>query len=288
MKLKLLSLVASLVMSASVAADGTSMSWDFADTSGYIAAKPVTFTSTRKDYESVTHYNGTMAVTLTAWSDSSPLDDTGTGTVANYDGEVQQQSLYWNGASGWGVINNDEYDSSGNPLGSPDHSIDNYSHHGDTWSDLDMVMLDFGVDSEGNDNQVVLEGYTIGWQYSSTGSIHNDGQINGSGAVDISSPVNSGNPWSSTYNVGDAFIGTSATPTANTSFYAINTNDSDASRYWLVGLFNTMIDCVDIDAFKLVGITARTTTEVPEPASIAFFLVGLTMLYRRQQQQLKL
>jgi len=229
------------------------------------------------DFTSITFIEGGMKVQMTGWSDSDPMVENGstpTSGQGQYDQTVNQGELYyWGASNGWGIVNSDE-----NPEDVPDHSIDNYSAHGDTWSDLDMVLLAF-------DEAVSLEGITAGWVTNS----NNPASLDNVGAVAVNqqsiNAMNSGTAtWNDVFNSADLSAVSYSSTNNNDEHYYSLPQGSGTSKFWLVGLYNEMENC-DHDGFKLMGVTASTgtVTDVPEPSSFAILLVALAMVYRQRQ-----
>lgn len=297
MILRTLSVFVLLLVSASIKADGTSLNFNFdtGNVSGYTTS-------------GFTVLNGSVSVEVSAWSDSAPLDTDST-TSERYDGDVTSAKLAWyeNSRSvyGWSVENTDEQVLNGDES----HGIDNGAvYDGSIYlapADLDMVLLEFS-------EAVVLEGFDAGWQRSNWDQ--SDYRIDDAGIVSLTESQrnllggSASVSWDDIlYNdasntnydgVSPITIGSDGDQISNWDYdngwyisgaqtYDLNSSGTQASQYWLIGMFNEMVNCDDLDGFKLLGVTARTT-EVSEPASVAAFLVGLTMLFRRQQKQLKI
>jgi hypothetical protein len=281
--LKIITAIAALAFVASASASPTSTTWTFnnsdfnSETDVLVAG---TNLSSGSDYHSIAMTNNGIEMTMTAWSDSAPID-TNSSDTDRYDGNVVSADLYyWGANSGFGVVNNDESSSN-----SPEHAIDNYSAAGAQWSDQDMVLLSFS-------QNVTLEQINIGWQ-----NTHGNGNDTlDFGVVAISNTqrnaMGSGAAWSDIYSLADMYKNTTPQASSNNGvdqYYALN-GVTGESQHWLVGLYNEMANC-DYDSFKLLGVTAKLASgsdavvDVPEPTSIALFAVGLGLMYRNRKKQ---
>ncbi|MDA8621874.1 PEP-CTERM sorting domain-containing protein [Psychrosphaera sp.] len=280
--LKIITAIAALAFVASASASPTSTTWTF-NNADFDPATDVLVDGTNlnysSDYQSIAMTNNGIQMTMTAWSDSAPID-TNSSDTDRYDGNVVAADLYyWGSSSGFGVVNNDESTSS------PEHGIDNYSAAGAEWSDQDMVLLSFS-------QSVTLEQINIGWQ-----DTHGNGNNTlDFGVVAISQEkrdaMGSGAAWSDIYSLSDMYKNTTAQANSDSSvdqYYSLD-GISGESQHWLVGLYNEMANC-DYDSFKLLGVSAQlasgsdSVVDVPEPTSIALFAVGLGLMYRNKKKQ---
>jgi hypothetical protein len=280
--LRLLTITGLLIASASSFATTTTTEWDLADLdnsdSNYWTSYGVDengdgTTYNYGSYQGYSEINFTSddnTLTITGWADTDGWAKDENGNWVK-DGELDQGKMhYWGDSNGWGLVNGDEDDND-----YPGHSIDNQY-------DYDMVLLSF-------ENEVSLEGLTVGWSYDGTSGSDVTQLAVHSLSSEPNFNSNSNDTWSEVFNNSS----TSSTITFNNSaapngYYTSGgtTGSNGMSKYWLVGVLDVVYNCyVDMDGFKLLGVTASngtTVTEVPEPSTMALFLIAAAFIYRKQ------
>jgi hypothetical protein len=306
MNFKTISLGLALAFSGASFADGTSFDFTKSNLESHVTSNTGTLSQigSGNSYSGFSMQVGGLSVDVSAWSDTAPNSNDNTSS-SGYDGQVTDATLSWY-SGGWSVNNDDELYGSDKSHGFDNGAIyqnsDGSYYASEGSSDLDMVLLEFN-------EAVSLEGFTVGWQKSYWDSANSPDRIDNAGAVALddnqvglmlgSDSGSVAQNWSQIW-AGSSIskVGVDIDPNVNSQYYSLTGvtgtdsvvgagTDGEYSKYWLVGLFNEMENCVDYDAFKLLGVTATrvsNTNEVPEPGSIAMFLVGLTLLYKRQQK----
>lgn len=200
-----------------------------------------------KNYPDLNFAEDGIQMGITAWS----------GTTS------QNLSEAWIGqwGSGLGVIYNvaDDYSNG-------QHSMDNSGQY-------DALLLSF-------DHEVSLDSISIGWW--SNDSDVSVAAYTGNGSVNGLSHTNWGNfltnGWTSQGSYSDL---------VNNQYRSISATVT--SKFWLVGAYNPSIEnkgwTMGNDMVKVNGLKTSytTTTEIPEPAAIGLFLLGLATLAGRKK-----
>lgn len=198
---------------------------------------------------------------------SSSLSMNINGVNANITGwsgtGYQNMSQAWIGqwSSGSGVIHDwNEYNSNTH------HSMDNSGQY-------DAMLITF-------DQEVSLDSFSIGWHY-------NDSDVSVAAYTGNGSMTDlSGTSWNSFLTSGWTSQG-SFSDVANNTYQSIS--PTVTSKSWLISAYNPFIAnmgwSTGNDFMKLSGLqtSQKITTEVPEPAAIALFLLGLATLAGRKR-----
>jgi hypothetical protein len=267
-----------------VSAGTTTWQWDLQGTSG---ATTLNVVGTNTD--DTTTLNGD----LTAFADTGgPNDDI-----------LEQSTNLPQYGSGWGMKNQD------GESGSPEHAFDNktteatsscpngYSYKQNTGkchrsysapvdpivtpveTDYDMALVSF-------DTSVELKEVGFSWTNNNTTDFTVLAYTGPS-----ATPTLAGNTWAgiaSDWTLVGSYRANNSNSN-NAGYYGINASNVD-STHWLIGAFNDILDTGyhdghDTDAFKLKGLTGKTSTEeVSEPAALGLMLLGLFSLYVRRNK----
>ncbi|MGD2117584.1 MAG: hypothetical protein PVG66_04435 [Chromatiales bacterium] len=211
-----------------------------------------------------TYQSGTDTVDVSAVFANAAPDTIQAGWVTDYSG------------SGLGVYS----DSSG----SPEHAIDNES------GEFEMVLLDFGAGNLMTLNQVQLGWYSGDSDMSIAAYTANNGGANTN--VNII-----GSTWESLVaGTGDwDYVHTAVNPGTSVVNFNNDANPDNniASRYWLVGMYNTSLDggsyagYPDYGKLKMVGGKYGTPPPppppgVPVPAPALLMLGGIGFITRKK------
>lgn len=220
-------------------------------------------------------------VKVSGWSDTVDSGNSDPYIERAYD------MAKYNG--GWWMINQDERNENNCGYG---HSADNLGTCG--FKDYDFFMLEF-------DEAIILTNATFSWV---TGSgTHNDkaaqnqvsivslnetaingngGNINGLTWDNINSSYSTGSGYAQVKNSGGYYID---------SIVADTNETLQASKIWLIGAFNSVFggnsSWEGNDGFKLASVSysiPTTTTDIPEPSTLAIFglaLIGLASKRRK-------
>ncbi|MEP4891049.1 MAG: exosortase-dependent surface protein XDP1 [Aliiglaciecola sp.] len=225
------------------------------------------------DSNSLSFTSGTVGMTVTAWSssgnyscDSGPECDS---SNVSYDKDPYIESaVLTRYSSGLGAVNDDE------DYSSPHHALDNKGS-ANSWIDYDMVLFEF-------DTAVELTSVQAGW-YSSDSDISIVGYT-GTGSLD-DTPFSTDTKWSDLFDDGWTY----QTDKFNIGTNVANISPGFESKYWLVGVYNSVFSGnagdSKYDAVKLKGITttkSEAQTQVPEPATYALLLIGAAAIFRRK------
>lgn len=283
MKKLLFGLVLSLSSLGATAAIDTQV-WDFTH-SGSANISGSSYGNTLSDNQ------GGVGLSATAWSDT----DEGSTCTANpiwcvfgygwtsYD-NVESAKLASYGNYGLGVTNQ---------FGVLDgHTVDNRNN-------IDMILLSFS-------EAVSFNSINIGWisggsdiTVAAFDNLLSNPNLDGSTWGNIASSVSHAWSFENVAPTGvnyDLTTGADAASTINSA----GTQGGTAgvtSQYWLVGAYNNVFaslnNSADNTAIKIAGITTSTISDpsgnplpVPEPASIAIFLVGLAGLLAHRKRLL--
>lgn len=200
---------------------------------------------------------------LTGWSDTGVNNTIETGTLG-YSSEGKGVTFY--------------EQSSPN-----EHSIDSFGN------DFDMVLLSF-------DTEINLERFDIGWA--------KEGRSTGKADITVAAYTGAGNfafnaadTWRTIADTNWSTIG----HYGNVAAYNYQSVTTDVtSKYWLIGAYNPTFENAGVstsvlgkgnDGFKLASVTGQTftpttTTNVPEPGTLAILASGLLGMFatRRREQ----
>ncbi|MFA3789653.1 exosortase-dependent surface protein XDP1 [Aliiglaciecola sp. SL4] len=223
---------------------------------------------------SLSFTSGTVGMTVTAWSSSGNTGSCHSGPECSSSNVSYDRDPFIESAAlkrythGLGAINNDENNSD------PHHALDNYGNSSN-WTDYDMVLFEF-------DTAVELTSVQAGWYRNDS-----DVSIVGyTGTDDLgSTPFSSSSKWSDLVDDGWTY----QTDKHNIGTNVANISPGFESKYWLVGVYNSVFsgNAGDnyYDAIKLANITTTKSegqTQVPEPATYALLLIGVAAIFRRK------
>ena len=214
-----------------------------------------------------------ITLTVTGWSDTNGQSNISTPET------IEEAALVYYGDS-LGLINRDE------DSGTPNHSIDSYDASNGYGNDYDVLMLTFN-------SEVTLDGLDIGWAYENYVDNNNRGQS----SADITTLAYTGTG-------SDSISGSTWQSISTSAAWSLVQNSSDVDDYnyhaltnkvksttFLIGAYNPLFGSDGWsslnDGFKLAGITTKTTepsTDIPEPATLGMFLLGLVGVGRLRKK----
>ncbi|MDO6475068.1 PEP-CTERM sorting domain-containing protein [Alteromonas sp. 1_MG-2023] len=208
------------------------------------------------------------------------------------DDIVETASLI-NYGEGYGIINKDvtntpfTSDTRSGEYGVPQHAADNInldwyaSGYHIIETDYDFYLISF-------DEEVNVTGATFSWLWNS-----GDTQVSVAALNDISMLTSGANTWADI--AGEALaVGSYDVLNCEDTNLAMVDMDTTYSQYWLIGAYNLVFGDIGgtlyDDAFKLASIgfskKEMPQTDVPEPGTLALFLMGGSLaLWRRKQQK---
>lgn len=243
-------------------------------TAAFIALPALAGTQTWNLNDGSFNYSGNGNTMTINGANSNNLGITGWSDTGS-NNSIETGKLTYN--SDWGLMLQNQNE----PDRAPDHSIDNINN-----GDFDMVLLSF-------DTAIDLEGFRIGWakEGSRSQADISVAAYTGTGSFAFSSS----DTWSSLTSSNWSGVGRYSNVGA-TNYQAVNTDI--ISKYWLIGAYNPVFDTPtqgawssNNDGFKLASVTGQTytpttTTNVPEPGTIAILASGLLGLFatRRSKQ----